>query len=88
MLYPRLTNCTDCTTITSLIEDIDCKLAKLGTILYNNLVYMLNKSISTETYISLLFYRRILQYKSANPDYASDYTLDEIANKVKLLKYK
>jgi hypothetical protein len=88
MLTPRLTNCEDCTTISSLLEDIDCKLSQLANSLYNNLVFILNQPVKASVFTDLLHYRRILLYKAVNTDYAVDYTVDQIANKVKLLKFK
>jgi hypothetical protein len=86
MLTPRLTNCTE--DISSLIEEIDCKLARMAGDLYNNMTLILNIPVSTETMIDLLTYKRILQYKQVNVLYASDYTIDKITSKVKILKYK
>ena len=48
MLYTRLTNCIDCTTIPALLKDIDCKLTELANDQYNNIVFSLNKYISGE----------------------------------------
>ena len=39
MLYPRLTNCIDCSSIPALLADIDCKLTDLANNEYNNIVY-------------------------------------------------
>ena len=52
MLNPRLTNCPECSSITSLIEDIDCKIYEISKELYGNIVFMLNKNI--KTYILIL----------------------------------
>jgi len=88
MLSPRLTNCVDCATIPSLLTDIDCKLKDLAKIEYNNLVFILNSRISGDVMSALLNYKRILTYKYCNPDYASDYSVEDIASKVKLLIFK
>lgn len=88
MLTPRLTDCTECADILSLIDEIDCKLAKLAGNMYRNITLMLNKSIPAGAIIDLLHYRRILQYKYMNSTYASDYTINMVASRVKLLKYK
>jgi hypothetical protein len=88
MLNPRLTNCTQCADILSLIDEIDCRLAKLAGNMYNNVVLMLNKNIPVEVLIDLLTYKRILQYKYVNSSYAGKFTINEIASRVKLLKYK
>ena len=85
MLYPKQTNCTECGNIQSLLNDIDCKLAQLSNTLYNNIVFMLNKSISGVTMFDLLFYKRILEYKQINPNYACNYSVNMIASKVKLI---
>ena len=88
MLTPRLTSCTCCADILSLIDEIDCKMAQLAGNMYHNLTLMLNQNVPAETMISLLTYKRILQYKYVNPDYCSRYTISMITSKVKLLKYR
>ena len=88
MLTSRLTNCVDCASIPALLDDIDCKITELAKRMYNNTVFSLNNSISNDVMFSLLTYRRILTYKYCNPNYASAYTVEMIASKVKLLKFK
>jgi hypothetical protein len=88
MLTPRLTECTDCGDMLSLIDDIDCKMAKLAGNLYNNITLMLNKSTPVDVMIDLLTYKRILQYKYVNSLYASRFSIGQIANRVNLLKFK
>jgi hypothetical protein len=88
MLSPRLTDCPNCPNLPDLISDIDCKLSELGTNLYNNVVFSLNNNIPAVAIIDLLNYKRILTFKLCNPDYASGYTVQMIASRVKLLKYK
>lgn len=85
MLLPRLTTCSECTDISTLLCKIDCKLAEFGKILYGNVVFMLNSSISADTLIDLLNYKRILTFKQINTDYCVDYTVDMIASKVRRL---
>ena len=82
MLSPRLTNCPECANIPSLLRKIDCKLAELGNNLYNNISYMLNKPIPADDILQLIGYRRILQYKYINPNYAGIYTINMIASRV------
>ena len=88
MLQPRLTTCSECTDIPNLLDKIDCKLAKLGSLLYGNITLMLNNNISAITIIDLLNYKRILTIKQVNPDYCEDYTIDEIASRINILIYK
>lgn len=87
MLYPKLVD-TDCSTIPALLHDIDHKLNELASSLYNNVTYMLNQPVNATAIIDLLNYRRILTFKWCNPDYASKYTVEQIASRVKILKYK
>jgi len=82
MLSPKLTNCPECANIPSLLKKIDCKLAELGNNLYNNITLMLNKPIYTDEIFQLIGYKRILKYKSVNPDYCNSYTINKIASKV------
>lgn len=88
MLYTRLTDCGECADIQSLIDDIDCKLAKMAGNMYNNITLMLSQPVNAEAIIYLMNYRRILQRKYSNPVYLSNYTLNSIAARVKLLIFK
>ena len=88
MLNVRLTSCSECGDVSSLIEEIDCKLAKIANSMYNNITLMLGQQVTAEVMVDLLTYKRILQNKYVNPLYASSYTITMITNKVKLLKYK
>ncbi len=87
-MYTRLTNCGECADIQSLIDDIDCKLAKLAGNMYNNITLMLGQKVNTDAVIYLMNYRRILQRKYSNPVYLSNFTINSIAARVKLLIYK
>lgn len=88
MLTPRLTTCQNCTDITLLLEDIECKITEIAKNLYNNTVFALNMPIPMDVMTDLLNYRRILNYKYCNPNYAKAFSVEMIASKVKLLKYK
>ena len=88
MLSPRLTNCIECTTITALLNDINCKLTEMANSEYNNIVFSLNMCSGGPVMDDLLNYKRILTFKYCNPDYAARYTVDMIASKVKLLIHK
>ena len=85
MLQTRLTTCSECDEISTLLCKIDCKLAKLGSILYGNLTLMLDRSFSADTMIDLLNYKRILTFKQINLDYCEDYTVEMITSKVRRL---
>ena len=88
MLTPRLTNCPECTTIPALLNDINCKFKELSSNLYNNVIYSLNKPIPAGAMIDLLNYKRILEYKFCNEDYAAPFTVEMIASRVKILIHK
>jgi hypothetical protein len=88
MLATKQLNCESCMTYTSLIEDIDCKLTKLSKDLYNNVIFALNNPVNRELFIQLMTYRRILNYRIYNSDYASPFTDEQITSRVKLLKFK
>lgn len=88
MLTPRLTNCTECSSIPSLLDDINCKMFELANTLYNNTVFALNQPTKDTVMVDLMNYHRILTYKYCNPDYASKYSVNQIASRVKLLKFK
>ena len=90
MFTPRLTDCIECTDITSLLSDIECKVTDIAKDLYNNTIFALNRPISGDIMFDLLTYKRILTYRICNPDYANGvkYTTSKIISRVKLLKYK
>jgi hypothetical protein len=85
MLASKTTDCVNCTTIEVLLCDIDCKIFQLSKVLYNNMAYMLNKTVDSSVLVDLMNYKRILEYKNVNLEYAVDYTVDMIASRVKLL---
>jgi hypothetical protein len=88
MLYPRLTDCIECTTIPALLADIDCKLTELANDEYNNIVFLLNYPTNGLVIGDLLNYKRILRFKYCNLDYGAPFTVEQIASKVKLLIHK
>lgn len=88
MLSPRLTSCPECANIPALVGEIDCRLAELSSNLYNNIVFMLNQPVPGGAMLDLLNYRRILIYKYCNPNYAAPFTVNMIASRVKLLKFR
>jgi hypothetical protein len=88
MLVPKISQCKECPDIQPLIDEINCKVFELSKKLYNNIVFSLNLHIDYIALQDLLHYRRILEYKLVNTEYACNYSIDMIASKVKLLKYK
>jgi len=88
MLNPRLNNCIDCNSIPNLIGQIDNKLTQLANKQYNTIIFGFNSGVSEDTYLDLLNYKRILTYKYCNDDYASAYTVENIASKIKILLFK
>lgn len=88
MLTPRLTNCPECADIPSLIQEIDCKVSEVSVALYNNMVFMLNKNIEPDIINDLMIYRRILMYKVCNPNYAGNFSVNMIASRIKILKFR
>jgi len=85
MLYPKQTNCSceENGNIDSLISSIDCRLSKLANTMFNNTVFMLNKTISGTEIFDLIQYKRILYYKQINPDYVDCFSVNQIASQVK-----
>lgn len=88
MINSKITNCKDCAEIPPLISDINCAIFKLSLKMYNNIIFSLNANIDYMSILDLLNYKRILEYKLVNPEYCCDYSVNSIATKVKLLKYK
>jgi len=84
----KIRDCSICAGIPQLLEDIDCKIKELSVDLYNNIIYALNHPVKWETLSDLIIYRRILTYRQYNEDYALPYTDEQIASKVKILKFK
>jgi hypothetical protein len=88
MITPKVTNCKDCAEIPPLISDINCAIFNLSLKMYNNIIFSLNLNIDYMSIIDLLNYKRILEYKLVNSDYCCEFSVNSIATKVKLLKYK
>jgi hypothetical protein len=88
MLSPRLGECLQCSDISSLLCEIDEKLAKMARIQYNNVIFSLNKPFDGTLMMDLLNYKRILTYKLCNSDYAECYSVNQIASRIKLLKHR
>lgn len=88
MINPRLTSCPECADIHSLLQDIECKIKEVAQNLYNNTIFALNMPVPFSVMTDLINYRRILQYKYCNPNYAKPFSVNMIASKIKLLKYK
>lgn len=72
MLNSVLTLYSEENEIAGLLAKIDSKLAELGSTLYGNTVFLLNKPISAVAILDLLNYKRILTYRQVNPDYCSN----------------
>lgn len=88
MLTYRLNNCIDCNSIPNLLKQIDCKLTILAKKQYNNIIYDLNYQLDGCLFNDILMYKRILEFKKCNPDYACKYSIEQIAGQVKLLLFK
>lgn len=84
----KIRDCDVCAGIPQLLDDIDCKIKELSVDLYNNVVYALNYPVKLDLFTDMVFYKRILTYRQYNEDYALPYTDEQIASKVKLLKFK
>ncbi len=88
MLNPRLTNCVECSTVSTLLADIDCKITELAKNQYYNIIYSLGLKVPEVAFLDLLNYKRILTYRYYNEQYACGYTTLKIASKVKILIHK
>lgn len=85
MLSIKLTNCRECALVSRLIDSIDCQLAKMANNLYHNIAFMLDRPVEASNMSTLLHYKRILMYKSCNEDWASDYSINDIASRINFL---
>lgn len=85
MLFPRLNSCTRCADIPSLLNDIDCRLTFLAKKEYNNIIFSLGYNVDRCVVLDLLNYKRILQKKICNSDYACKFSVENIASKIQIL---
>ncbi len=85
MLHPKLINSYTCAEIPALLSNIDCKLSLLALDLYNNTVFMLNRDVASTQSLILLNYKRILEAKYCNEEYAVNFSVELIASRVKTL---
>lgn len=83
MLNARLTRCNVCAEIPNLLASIDAKIAQQAMKMYQNMILLLNKPIEACLIEDLLHYKRILTFKYLNEDYASCYTVEMIASKIR-----
>ena len=88
MFSPKLNSCADCVAIPGLLSAIDCKLAQMAKDQYNNIIFELNRKLSSDVMFDLAMYKEILTYRVYNPDYAGCISTDKIASRVKLLTNK
>lgn len=88
MTTPKITHCGDCTDIEEAIDIINCRIFQESIRQYNNIIFSLGLKINTEIIKDLLHYKRILEFKSVNEEYASHYSVPTIINRVKFLIHK
>jgi len=81
----RIRECKSCGDIQRTIFDLDDKIAKLSTAVYNHHVYMAAKKCDTRKLKDLIYYRGILTRLAINPDFYSKYKFADILSKVKTL---
>jgi hypothetical protein len=85
MLYPKLIDCVECSSIPTLLGDIDCKITDLAKNEYNNIIFALNWPSNGILIDDLLNYKRILTYRYNNPNYAPGFSIEQIASRIKVL---
>ena len=85
MINPRTSDCKECAEILPLIDAINCKLFESAIDMYNNLAYSLNLKIPATDLLDLLNYKRILINKYVDMNYACDFSINQIANRVRIL---
>jgi hypothetical protein len=88
MLTPRLTNCVINGSVPATLTQIDARLTYWANIEYNNISFSTNTYIPGDVIGDLLNYKRILEYRSCNPDYAMVCglpTTSQVISRVKIL---
>lgn len=88
MLTPRLTDCVVNGSIAATLTQLDARLTYWATVEYNNLSFSTNTYIPANVIGDLLNYKRILEYRVCNPDYAMVCglpTTAQVISKVKIL---
>jgi len=88
MLTTKLTSCKDCLDISKLTDKVNLSIAAISKDMYNNIVFALNKTCQQHLLKDLIFYKRILEYRYCNSDYAGDISLEQIYSKVLILLSK
>jgi len=76
---------TVCELATKLIDMIDSAVTYHGGAIFLNSAYMVERKVDKSLIFSLLTYRRILEHKKLNADYANRYTMQDIESRVKYL---
>ena len=85
MLLTKNTNCKDCENISNIIFSIDCAIFEVSRNMYNNIAFLLGKEVDRKRLNNLLHYKRILVYKTYNPEYVCKFSLETILSEVKKL---
>lgn len=88
MLTPRLTDCVINGSIAATLTQLDARLTYWAIVEYNNLSFSTNSYIPANVIGDLLNYKRILEYRVCNPDYAMVCglpTTAQVISKVKIL---
>lgn len=87
MLVARIRECLDCGNLQSLLNEINCSIAQMGRNHWLNLSFDACNYYKRSDITLLLHYKRIIQKKIFNPDYACDcnYELASIVSRVKTL---
>jgi hypothetical protein len=77
--------CTDCEEIEYLMLRIDAKISKLVTAIYNNRVYLTDRSVNRRLLQDLLYYRDIVEHLTYNSTYFEpEFTKTQIISQVKV----
>lgn len=84
MLNIKITTCTSCSNILSLTSEIDSKLFYYANNNWNNVSLLLDLDYNQDAIGKLLNYKRILNKRLYNPNYACDIELNKIISQVKI----
>lgn len=88
MLTIRLGECTDCANLCSLISKIDSKLLYYGVNHLNNTRLLTCLDFNYTNIDLLLTYKRVLNNRLFNPNYACEINLASIISRIKVLLNK
>lgn len=77
-LYPKLTNCSECSVLLDLQDKVDCSIANLIANKWNNISYGVGTYFDATQYSNLVKWSNILKKRIINPSFPTTCDSDQL----------